>query len=111
MSGWRFDPDPAGIRAVSTGPAVADALTEAATEAAGNVKRLGPKRRTSFFDYAAGVKARPAQRGPTGEYEAGVEVDSPGWHLPEYGAVRVPVSAPLRRGVQMVSGIDFHEGE
>ena len=108
---FRFEPDRQGIRRVSTGPAVADILTEVATEAAGHVKRLGPSRRTSFFDYAAGVKARPAARGYDGEYVAAVEVDSPGWHLPEYGAIRVPVSAPLRRGVQMVPGVDFKEGE
>lgn len=105
--GFRFVPDEAGIKEVSTGDGVADFLTDVAGEAAARVRARGPKG-DDFFDYGSSVKAVPAYDGPDGT-EAGVQVGSPGWHLPEYGTARISPRAPLRKGVSEI--VDFKEGE
>lgn len=105
---FRFEPDSEGIFEATSGEAVRGILTQRAQDAAKEVRRLGPKKRRSFLGYRASVRARPAQRVGQG-FEAAVEVASPGWHLPEYGTSKIPVTAPLRRGVQL-AGIDFKEG-
>lgn len=104
---FRFEPDPDGIFEASSGEAVKGILTQRAQDARREVMKLAPKRR-AFFDYRKHVKARPAKRVGRG-FEAAVEVDSPGWHLPEYGTAEHPATAPIRRGVRL-AGIDFKEG-
>lgn len=106
---FRFEADPAGIFEASSGEAVKGILTQRAEDAAKEVRRLGPKKRGAFFNYRRGVKARAAKKVGRG-YEAAVEVDSPGWHLPEYGTSTLAPTAPLRRGVKL-AGLDFREGE
>ncbi len=106
---FRFEPDSAGIFEVSSGEAVRGILTQRAQDAAKKVRELGPKKRGAFFNYRRNVKARAAKKVGRG-YEAGVEVDSPGWHLPEYGTSSIAPTAPLRRGVRL-AGLDFKEGQ
>lgn len=106
--GFRFEPDSAGIFEVSSGEAVKGILTQRAQDAAKEVRKLGPKKTRSFFNYRKGVKARAARKVGKG-YEAAVEVDSPGWHLPEYGTSSITPTAPIRRGVRL-AGLDFKEG-
>lgn len=105
---FRFVPDTEGIFQAANGQAVAGILTQRAQEAAAEVRKLAPRKR-HFFDYRKNVKARPAKRSGRG-YAAAVEVDSPGWHLPEYGTSSIAPTAPLRRGVKL-AGLDFREGE
>lgn len=104
--GFRFDPDEDGIVDVATSDDVADFLTDLAETAAGRVRQMGPKG-DDFFNYGDHVEHVPASRGR--DMEAGVVVDSPGWHLPEYGTARISPRAPLRKGVASV--VDFKEGE
>lgn len=105
---FRFEPDSSGIFEVSSGEAVKGILTQRAQDAAKEVRKLGPKKTRSFFNYRKGVKARAARKVGKG-YEAAVEVDSPGWHLPEYGTSSITPTAPIRRGVRL-AGLDFKEG-
>lgn len=105
---FRFEPDAQGIFEVSSGPAVKGVLTQRAQDMAREVRKLAPKRR-GFFDYRKHVKAVAAKLIGKG-YEAAVEVDSPGWHLPEFGTASTPATAPLRRGARL-AGLDFKEGE
>lgn len=107
--GFRFEPDSEGIFQVSSGEAVRGILTQRAQDAAKQVRQLGPKKKGAFFNYRKNVKARAAKKVGKG-YEAAVEVDSPGWHLPEYGTSSIQPTAPLRRGVKL-AGLDFKEGE
>lgn len=106
---FRFVPDEAGIFEVTSSEEVAPLLTERARAAADEVRKLAPSKRSSFFDYRRRVRARAARRTPRG-MEAAVEVDSPGWHLPEYGTATIPATAPLRRGIPL-AGLDFREGD
>lgn len=106
---FRFEPDAAGIFEVSSGEAVKGILTQRAQDAAKKVRELAPKKRGAFFNYRRNVKARAAKKVERG-YEAAVEVDSPGWHLPEYGTSSITPTAPIRRGVRL-AGLDFREGE
>lgn len=105
-AGFRFEPDEKGIFTVSSGEAVKGILTQRAQDARAAVMKLAPKKR-AFFDYRRHVKARAARR--VGDhFEAALEVDSPGWHLPEYGTAEHPPTAPIRRGVKL-AGLDFRE--
>lgn len=104
---FRFEPDAAGIFEVSSGEAVKGILSQRARDARAEVMKLAPKRR-AFFDYRRNVKAIPAKKVGKG-YEAAVVVDSPGWHLPEYGTAEHPATAPIRRGVRLAK-LDFEEG-
>ena len=106
---FRFEPNSSGIFDVSSGEAVKGILTQRAQDAAKKVRELGPKKRGAFFNYRRSVKARAAKKVGRG-YEAAVEVDSPGWHLPEYGTSSITPTAPIRRGVRL-AGLDFREGE
>lgn len=107
--GWRFDPDPAGIKEVAHGPAVKPALDAAASKAAGAMKNLaGRLRSASFFQFRSSVKAIPAEM-VDGEMTAYAGSDSPGWHLQEYGTARAKPTAIIRRGMKQ-SGIRFEEG-
>ena len=108
-TGFRFEPDAQGIVRVANGDAVKGVLTAAARAGAAKVKELGPKRRTAFFDWRANVKAIPATRGPDGKMAAAVEVDSPGWHLVEFGTAEHSALAPLRRGI-VLAGIELRTG-
>lgn len=107
--GFRFHPDEVGIVRVAAGESVADVLTAAAQAGAAEVVKLGPRHRRSFFDWKAGVKAIPATRGADGKFAAAVVVDSPGWHLLEFGTSTVSATAPLRRGV-LLAGIELLNG-
>jgi len=104
--GFRFTPDDQGIYEVANGAGVRGILTERAQVAAKEVRRLSPKKR-HFFSYTKSVKAVPAKKVGKG-YESAVEVDSPGWHLVEYGSRYSTATAPLRRGVRN-SGLRFEE--
>lgn len=106
-SGFEFVRDEGGIADVTTSDEVGELLTDVAEEAADMVRRYGPKG-DDFFDYDQSVRAVPATGGGK-DIEAGVAVDSPGWHLPEYGTARYPPRAPLRKGVAAV--VDFKEGD
>ena len=76
-------------------------------DAAVQIRRLAPTGE-DFFDYARNVKTEPARADATGDLAAAVLVDSPGWHLPEYGTSEVTPTAPIRRGVALAN-IDFDE--
>jgi len=99
VNDFRFDPDELGIERVLNGPEMAGFLTDAASDVAGRVTKYAPAKRRDFFDYRSKVKAVPARLTSDG-LEAGVEVDSPGWHLVEFGTIRYPARAPLRRAMQ-----------
>lgn len=106
---FRFEPDAAGIFEAANGQGVKGILTQRANDAATEIRKLAPKKPRSFFNYRKSVKVRPAKK--VGKsYEAAVEVDSPGWHLPEYGTSKIPATAPIRRGVKLAE-IDFKEGQ
>lgn len=104
--GFRFTPNEDGIHEVSTGAEVGKLLTQYARDAARNIKRLAPTKR-GFMDYRKNVKAIAARRGPDG-FEAQVVVDTPVWHLPEYGTAEHRATAPIRKGVKE-TGIQFEE--
>jgi len=108
-TGFRFKPDTVGIVRVANGEGVKEVLTAAARAGAAEVKKLGPKRRTSFFNWRASVKAIPATMQPDGKMAAAVAVDSPGWHLVEFGTAEHPALAPLRRGI-VLAGIELRTG-
>ena len=106
---WRYEPDVDGIYRVATGKGVAKILTQRAGDAAREVKKLGPKKRGAFFNYKKSVRARPARQTTEG-FEAGVEVNTPGWHLPEFGTANYRATAPLRRGVEL-AGLELRTEE
>lgn len=95
---FRVEADEAGIKDLMNGPGVGEILTGAAQTAAEKIKRRAPFGR-AFFDYFRSVRWVAAKPGPDG-MEAAVGVDSPGWHLPEYGTANYPATAPIRRGVE-----------
>ncbi len=104
--GFRFTPNESGIHEVTTGPDVGKLLNQYADDAARNIRRLAPRRR-SFMDYRKNIKVNRARKvGNT--VRAEVVVDSPLWHLPEYGTSRLAPSAPIRTGVR-ATGIKFEE--
>lgn len=104
---FRFVPDPSGIFAVTHSDEVGKILEQRAQDAVVEIRRLAP-RGDDFFDYASGIKANPARVDAMGDLAAEVVVDSPGWHLPEYGTSEVTPTAPIRRGVALAN-IDFDE--
>jgi hypothetical protein len=99
VNDFRFDPDELGIARVLNGPEMAGFLTGAARDVAGRVDRYAPSKRRDFYDYRSNVRAVPASLTADG-LEAAVEVDSPGWHLVEFGSLHYPARAPLRRAMQ-----------
>jgi len=103
---FRFEPDTNGIFAASNGEGVRGILDQRAQDARKQILALAPKKR-SFFDYRRNIKTEKARRVGRG-YEAAVFVDSPGWHLPEYGSADTPATAPIRRGVRLAK-LDFRE--
>ncbi len=105
--GFRFTPDKDGIFRVLTGPEIGKLLDQRASDAAKQIRQRAPRKR-AFLDYRKGIKTTRARRSGT-TIQAEVMVDSPGWHLPEYGTSNYPPSAPIRNGVR-AAGIDFEEG-
>lgn len=106
-SAFRFDPDAGGIRDLLTGRPVADLLTETARNARELVLKYAPSDPDDFFRYRSSVRYVPAQTvSNLDDMFAAVGSDSPGWHLVEFGTVRYPARAPIRRGVQE-SGIEL----
>lgn len=99
MNDFRFDPDEAGIERVMTGPAMAAFLTDKAKDVKGRVLNYAPSAKRDFYDYRSNVRYVPATLTAEG-LESRVEVDSPGWHLVEFGTMRYPARAPLRRAMQ-----------
>lgn len=82
-----FTPNPAGIAALARAPqmnrylgAVADGAAAAVSSAAPSIVRH------------QGARIYGAAQGGTGR----VVVDSPFWHLPEYGATRYPMAPFIR---------------
>lgn len=105
--GFRFDVDTKGIEDVLESPGVAKHLTAAARAVADKIERFAPRRR-AFMDYRRSIRAIPASQGSDG-LEAAAGVDSPTWHLPEYGTARYPARSPIRRAAAEV--VDrFEEG-
>lgn len=104
--GFRFTPNERGIHEVTNGPEVGKLLTQYATDAARNIRRLAPSRR-SFMDYRKNIRVTRARKVGT-TIRAEVVVDSPTWHLPEYGTSRMSPTAPIRNGVR-ATGIKFEE--
>ncbi len=104
--GFRFTPDADGIFRATSGPEVAKFLDQRATDAAKEIRKRAPSKR-GFMDYRKNVKTTKARRVGT-TIQAEVYVDSPTWHLPEYGTSRISPSAPIRNGVR-AAGIDFKE--
>jgi len=103
---FRFEPDEAGMFEAANGDGVRGILDQRAQDARKEIMKLAPRRR-AFFDYRKKIRTVKARRvGRT--YEAAVVVDSPGWHLPEYGTVEHPATAPIRRGVKLAR-LDFRE--
>lgn len=106
MKGFRFEPNAEGIFDAANGEAVRGILDQRAQEARKQILALAPRKR-SFFDYRRNIKAVKAKRVGR-SYEAAVVVDSPGWHLPEFGTANLPPTAPIRRGVRLAK-LDFRE--
>lgn len=105
--GFVFIPDQRGIYQVTTGPEIADLLNERAREAATEIRKRAPRRGKSFMGYRRKIKTTRARRvGNT--IQAEVYVDSPVWHLPEYGTSEITPTAPIRNGVR-ATGIKFEE--
>lgn len=104
-SPFRFTRDEAGIRDVLEGPGVATALNDAAGKMRERIQRYAPK---GFMGYWKSVRYVPAKPGPDG-LEAAAGVDSPVWHLPEYGTANYPARAPIRKAAREVLS-DFKEG-
>lgn len=98
MTPFKFTPDRKGIEDVLESPGVGRLLTERASRARERIQRYAPR---GFMGYYKTVRFVPAQKGPDG-LEAAVGVDSPVWHLPEYGTARYPARSPIRRGVAEV---------
>lgn len=107
---FRFTPDGAGIFEVANGDEVKGVLMQNAMDVAAAVRRLAPKDPDDFFGIAANVQAKPARRDTDGKMTATVEVDSPGWHLAEFGTANTPARAPIRKGARTVL-TDFREGQ
>lgn len=103
--GFKFERDKPGIEKVLEGPGVARALNDAATQMRARIQRYAPK---GFMGYWRSARYVPAQRGPEG-LEAAAGVDSPVWHLPEYGTASYPARAPIRKAAREVLA-DFKEG-
>lgn len=103
--GFKFERDDAGIRKVLEGPGVAKHLTDAAVQVRERIQRYAPR---GFMGYWRSVRYVPAKAGPDG-LEAAAGVDSPVWHLPEYGTANYPARAPIRKGARDVLA-DFKEG-
>jgi hypothetical protein len=104
-SQFRFERDDRGIADVLEGPGVAKALTAAAARVRERIQRWAPR---GFMGYWRSVRYVPAQPGPDG-LEAWAGVDSPVWHLPEYGTANYPARAPIRKAAREVLS-DFEEG-
>jgi hypothetical protein len=103
--GFKFEPDEAGIKKVLAGPGVGKALTDAAVKMRERIQRYAPR---GFMGYWKSVRYVPAKPGPDG-LEAAAGVDSPVWHLPEYGTASYPARSPIRRAARDVLD-DFQEG-
>lgn len=101
---FRFTPDADGIFHVANSKAVGKLLTQRAQEGARQVRKLGPKK-SAFFDYRRSVKALPARKNAEGNQEAAVVVETPGWHLPEFGTSNYPATAPIRKGIPLAGMI------
>ena len=106
--GFRFVPDDAGIFEATSSDEVGKILTQRARDAVVEIRKLGPRRRSSFLGWRRGLRALPARRVGR-QLEATVEVASSGWHIPEYGTSTVEPTAPIRRGVRLAD-IEFREG-
>lgn len=104
-SSFKFEPDRKGIEKVLEGPGVAKALTDAAVQVRERIQRYAPR---GFMGYWRSVRYVPAKPGPDG-LEAAAGVDSPVWHLPEYGTASYPARSPIRKGARNVLA-DFKEG-
>lgn len=108
--GWKFRPDEAGIKAVSTGPGVDVALNLAAQAAAARMRSLAAGMKSgSFFKFRSTIKAVKAS-GTGKERAAYAGSSSPGWHLQEFGTAHDRPHAVIRRGMK-ASGVRFEEGK
>lgn len=96
--GFRFEPNEKGIHLAASTREVAGILTQYARDAARNIRRRAPKGR-QFMDYRKSIRVEPARPGAP-KIEAAVLVDSPTWHLPEYGTALLKPTAPIRNGVR-----------
>lgn len=81
-------------------------LNNAADTVADEIRRNAPR---GFMSYEEGIGTEDARPGPSGDLESAVVVDSPGWHLVEYGSVNTAPRAIIRNAVRS-AGLDFEEG-
>ncbi len=109
MSSFTFTPDREGIQRSLEQPGMAKFINQASGAISRAIKTRGPKRRSSFFRYRQGVFVMPAKLTRDEGMVGAVGVDSPGWHLPEYGTRTVSAIAPIRRGARDVAGVRFRE--
>ena len=105
MTGFKFEPDRKGIEDALESPGVGRLLTSTASSVRDRIQRFAPR---GFMGYYKSVRFVPAKKGTDG-LEAAAGVDSPVWHLPEYGTANYPARSPIRRAVAEV--VDrFEEG-
>lgn len=109
MTGFRFEPDRAGIRNVSTGPAVDDVLYEAARAGLAAAKANAPTGK-NFMGYKRRLRVYKSRRQPDGSRAAFFGTSSPVWHLVEFGGAWTRPRAVLRRALRSIPGIRVEEG-
>jgi hypothetical protein len=107
VSSFKFTPNRRGIDEVLEGPGVERLLDELAERVASEIRSNAPVG-SDFMDYRAGIDTEPAHRGFDG-LEAAVVVDSPGWHLVEYGSVNTAPRAIIANAARAVLD-NFEEG-
>lgn len=95
----KFTPNRRGIEDVLRSAGVAELLTDTAEQVAEEIRATAPR---GFMDYRESVTVEPARPGAFGDLEAAAVVDSPGWHLPEYGSVNNAPRATIRNAARAV---------
>lgn len=84
----RFVPNPAAHQLLEQAQPMQTHLEDTARTVAGQVRRAGPLGETG--NYRRSIRARGTR----------VVAEDFAWHLVEYGSVKNPPYAPLRRGVR-----------
>jgi hypothetical protein len=109
VTGFRFEANPAGIREVTTGPAVRDVLYDAARAGYTAAKANAPTGK-AFMGYKRRLRVVKARRAPDGTWAAWFGTSSPVWHLVEFGGAWTRPRAVLRRALRSIPGIRVEEG-
>lgn len=95
----KFTPNKRGIEEALRSGEMAAFLTDTAEAVADEIRSSAPR---GFMDYREGVKVEPARPGAFGDLEAAAVVDSPAWHLVEYGSVNSAPHATIRNAARSV---------